>query len=72
MMTTKSLQDIDVLDDLMEAMNAHIDAQYKLGRLTGTDYATVYVGAMQAAVQQAVAFLRTVAEVDLLDQKSYY
>jgi len=70
-----------VFDDLMEAMNAHIDAQYKLGRLTGTDYATVYVGALQSAVQQAVAFLnaqagianadaRTTAEVDLLEQKA--
>jgi len=62
-----------VLDDLMETVNAHLDAQFKLGRITGTDYATVYLGAMQAAVQQAVAYTlgmeKTNAEVDLLTQK---
>lgn len=46
-----------VFDDLMEAANTHLDAQYKLGRLTGTDYATVYLGALQATVQQSVAYL---------------
>ena len=58
-----------VFDDLMEAINTHLDAQFKLGRITGTDFSTVYLGAMQSAIQQAVAFLRTQAEVDLLDQK---
>ncbi len=44
-----------VFDDLMEAMNSHLDAQFKLGRITGTDFSTVYLGAMQSAIQQAVA-----------------
>jgi hypothetical protein len=46
-----------VFDDLMETMTAHIDAQYKLGRITGTDYSTVYLGALQATIQQAVTYL---------------
>lgn len=62
-----------VFDDLMEVMNAHLEAQYKLGRITGTDYATVYLGAMQATVAQAVTFLlgqeKTNAELSLLAQK---
>jgi len=44
-------------DDLMEAVNIHLEAQYQLGRITGTDYATVYLGAMQSALQQSVAFV---------------
>jgi hypothetical protein len=69
-----------VFDDLMEAATAHLDAQFNLGRITGTDYATVYLGAIQVAMQQAAAFvlgtektnaevLRTNAEVTLLAQK---
>jgi len=62
-----------VLDDLMETVNAHLDAQYKLGRITGTDYATVYLGALQATVQQSVVYLlgqaKSNAEVSLLGQK---
>ena len=46
-----------VFDDLMEAVNAHLDAQFNLGRLTGADYATVYLGAVQSSMQQSVAFI---------------
>ena len=60
-------------DDLMEAVNIHLDAQFNLGRITGSDYATVYLGAMQAALQNSVAFTlgleKTNAEVLLINQK---
>jgi len=60
-------------DDLMEAVNIHLDAQFNLGRITGSDYATVYLGAMQSALQQSVAFTlgleKTNAEVTLINQK---
>lgn len=46
-----------VFDDLMEAVNAHLDAQYNLGRLTGADYATVYLGAIQSSLQNSVQFV---------------
>ena len=45
-----------VFDDLMEAVTTHLEAQYQLGRITGGDFATVYLGAMQAAIAQSVAF----------------
>ena len=45
-----------VLDDMMETVNAHLAAQFNLGRITGSDYATVYLTAMQATLQQAVAY----------------
>ena len=45
-----------VFDDMMETVNAHMAAQFNLGRITGSDYATVYLTAIQATVQQAVAF----------------
>jgi len=62
-----------IFDDMMETVNAHMAAQFNLGRITGSDYATVYLTAMQATVQQAVAFTIGVqkgnAEESLLFQK---
>ena len=45
-----------VFDDLMEAVTTHLEAQYQLGRITGGDFATVYLGAMQSALQQSVSY----------------
>jgi len=62
-----------VFDDMMETVNAHMAAQFNLGRITGSDYATVYLTAMQATVQQAVAYTlglaKTNSETSLLFQK---
>jgi hypothetical protein len=46
-----------VFDNLMEAVNVHLDAQYNSGRLTGKDYASVYLGALQSTIQQSIAFI---------------
>ena len=62
-----------VFDDLMEAVTTHLEAQYQLGRITGGDFATVYLGAMQSALQQSVAYAigaeKTNSEVALITQK---
>ena len=62
-----------VFDDMMETVNAHMAAQFNLGRITGSDYATVYLTAIQATVQQAVAYTIGIqkgnAEESLLLQK---
>ena len=46
-----------VFDNLMEAVNAHLEAQFNLGRLKGTDYANVYLGAIQSSMQTSVQFV---------------
>ena len=62
-----------IFDDMMTTVNAHMAAQFNLGRITGSDYATVYLTAIQATVQQAVAYTigaqRGNAEESLLFQK---
>ena len=62
-----------VFDDLMEAVNTHLEAQFQKGRITGTDYATVYLGAIQSVIQQSVSFAigqeKTNAEVALIDEQ---
>ena len=51
-------------DDLMEAVNTQLKNQFDLGRITGTDYANVYLGAMQFAIQNAVQFTLTKGQTD--------
>ena len=62
-----------VFDDMMETVNAHMAAQFNLGRITGSDYATVYLTAIQATVQHAVSYTigmqKGNAEESLLLQK---
>jgi len=43
-------------DVLMTALELRLDEQFKKGRISGTDFATVYLGAMQAVLQQSIAF----------------
>lgn len=43
-------------DKWMCTVEAHIENQFQKGRLTGTDYATVYLGSLQAVLQSAVNF----------------
>lgn len=46
-----------VFDKLMEAVNAQIESQYLNNRITGSDYANVYLGGMQAVLQQSMQFV---------------
>lgn len=62
-----------IFDDMMESVNSHLENQFQLGRLTGTDYATVYLGAIQSTIQTAAQYAmgveKTNAEVAVLAQK---
>jgi hypothetical protein len=62
-----------ILDDIMETANKHLSAQFTLGRITGVEYSKVYLGVMQAALAQSVAFTlgkaESNAQVDLTFQK---
>lgn len=49
-------------DVLMKTIQLHLDEQHQLDRITGSDYATVYLGAMQSAMQQAIQFALTQEE----------
>lgn len=48
-------------DTLIAAVNKNIELQYQKGRLTGNDYAQVYLGGMQAVLQQAINYAMNVA-----------
>ena len=43
-LTTKVVDGTGIFDELMTAANAHLDSQFKKERITGTQYAEVYLG----------------------------
>ena len=78
--TTGTKNGTGYFDKFMDSINVHIEDQFQKGRITGKDYGVVYLGALQAALAQAVAYvgvqeqvsassLRTAAEAALLAQK---
>lgn len=46
-----------VFDELMKAINGNIQVQYDSGRIKGGEYATVYLGSMQAAISEAMKYM---------------
>ncbi len=52
-----TLNGTGVFDLLMKSASAHIIEQYENSRITDTDYASVYLGAMERVLQNSVQFL---------------
>ena len=53
-----------IFDVLMKAVNENINIQYELTRITGSDYATVYLGAIESCIKEATNLLLQKAIVD--------
>ena len=82
-LTTKTIDGDGVFDGLMQAVSAHIQREYENNRIKGNDYSTVYLGALQSTLSEAVRFLldknsialqqaqidRLRAEIELLELK---
>jgi len=76
-LTTKSLNGTGAFDVLMAATALHLQHEYENDRITRDEYATVYLGAMQAVLAQSVQFLlnhqsqeKIWAEIGLIRQKT--
>jgi hypothetical protein len=52
-------------DILMQTVQLHLNEQWNLDRLTGSDYATVYLGALQSTMELATKFVLTQEEAGL-------
>lgn len=46
-----------IFDKLIQSVNRHIGAQYEDGRITGADYASVYLGSLQSVLSESVKFI---------------
>lgn len=56
-LTTRVVDGEGTFDKLMTTLTAHINQQYEEGRIVGTEYANVYLGATNGFLQQAVFYL---------------
>lgn len=65
-LTTGVVGGSGVFDVLMEAVKAHIDYQYDKNRLTGAQYAEVYLGGLTAAMSQSVAYVQGTYQKELI------
>lgn len=62
--TTKTLPGSGAFDDLMTANQLRLDKQYVQSRLRGADYAKVYLGSMEAIMQQSIVYILGRQEAD--------
>jgi len=81
-LTDATLAGSGVFDTLMRANKAHLESEFKAGRIKGADYASVYLSSLQSVLAASVQFLlgrdtatlaaeKTKAEIALVEaQKS--
>lgn len=62
-----------VFDVLMKATKAHLEQEFTQGRIKGAEYATVYLGSLEAVMSNALQFLlqkdKTILEGELLNKQ---
>lgn len=63
--TTETLDGAGVFDSLMRTLKAHLKEEYSQSRIRGTEYATVYLGALNATMDKSLQFLLTRDKVKL-------
>lgn len=63
-LTSGTVAGTGVFDQLMQAVKAHLQEEYSANRIKSGDYATVYVGAITAVMQQASQFLLSQQQSD--------
>lgn len=55
-LTTATVNGTGIFDVLMQANKAHLEQEFKSGRIKGNEYATVYLGSLQSVLNAAVQF----------------
>ena len=68
--TTGAVNGTGYFDKIMEAVNAQLSAQFSAQRIQKSDYATVYLNAIQVALTQAIQFTVVVEQVASSEAKT--
>lgn len=58
-LTTASIEGNGAFDILMRSIRAQLDIEYKANRIKGSEYATVFLGALEAVMNTALTFTLT-------------
>lgn len=53
-----------LVDQLMATVNHHVESQYNVGRISGSDFAQVYVGSINSVMQYATTYLLGIMLID--------
>lgn len=56
-LTKGDISGTGVFDTLMRSVNDHLSSQYAASRITGSDYADIYLGSLNSVLSQATNFL---------------
>ena len=56
-LTTKQLTGDGVFDQLMQAVQLRLEQEFNSGRINATDYAKVYLGALESTMSQSMQFV---------------
>jgi len=59
-----------VFDKIMDAIDTELGTQYDANRITGAEYANVYLAAIQSAISESVNFLKLDVELALQEAQS--
>ena len=59
-----------IFDELMASIEKKLDTQFNDGKITGGDYATVYLGAMQSVIQESIQFVQVKSDAAIKEQQS--
>jgi hypothetical protein len=72
-LTSASTAGIGVFDVLMRSVKAQLDAEYQANRIKGSEYATVYLGSLQAVLQTSLQMVlaqeKTNREIQVLEKE---
>lgn len=72
-LTLATVDGTGVFDVLMRANKAHLEAEYSKNRIKGAEYATVYLGSLEAVLNAALQFLlqkdKIALEAQLIEQQ---
>lgn len=62
-----------IFDVLMRATKVHLEGEFKLGRIKGPEYSTVYLGALESVMRTSTEFLmqrqRVALEAELMEKQ---
>ena len=72
-LTSASAAGVGVFDVLMRSVKAQLDAEYQANRIKGSEYATVYLGSLQAVLQTSLQMVlaqeKTNLEIQVLEKE---
>ena len=68
-LSSTTLNGTGTFDVLMRANKAHLEEQFKAGRIKGAEYATVYLGSLEVVMRTALEFLVQAKQLELVSQQ---